>query len=179
MRARHGLAEALWRAGARGEAIAGLQDMLRLNPNDNQGVRYRLLGWLLAGGDRDAEAAALVERYREDGYAGWLYGAALLAFRREGAGGAGAEAALAEALKENPHLAPLLTGARAMPAELPDVYAPGEESEAQVAFLDMQPAWAATPGAIAWLAERVPPGEGEVAAKPVRPRRRPRGTGDG
>ncbi|MGA7495151.1 MAG: hypothetical protein WBX00_00315, partial [Isosphaeraceae bacterium] len=37
MRAREGLASLLWTAGRRHEAIGHLQDMLRLNPNDNQG----------------------------------------------------------------------------------------------------------------------------------------------
>src|SRR5262249_8050642 len=39
MRARLGLAHALWTAGRRDEAVRHLQDMLRLNPGDNQGVR--------------------------------------------------------------------------------------------------------------------------------------------
>ena len=47
LRARLGLAHALWTAGRRDEAVAHLQDMLRLNPNDNQGVRYTLAGFLL------------------------------------------------------------------------------------------------------------------------------------
>src|SRR3954452_16249063 len=48
MRAREGRASTLWTMGRRDEAIGHLQDMLRLNPNDNQGVRYTLAGWLLA-----------------------------------------------------------------------------------------------------------------------------------
>ena len=44
MRARVGLVHALWTAGRRAEAVQHLQDMLRLNPNDNQGVRYTLAG---------------------------------------------------------------------------------------------------------------------------------------
>ncbi|MGA8350145.1 MAG: hypothetical protein WB773_20310, partial [Isosphaeraceae bacterium] len=46
MRAREGLASLLWTVGRRHEAIGHLQDMLRLNPNDNQGVRDTLAGWL-------------------------------------------------------------------------------------------------------------------------------------
>lgn len=42
LRTRLGLAHALWTAGRRAEAVQHLQDMLRLNPNDNQGVRYTL-----------------------------------------------------------------------------------------------------------------------------------------
>src|SRR5262249_59617173 len=75
MRAREGLASALWMAGRRDEAIAHLQDMLRLNPNDNQGVRYTLAGWLLAEG-RDEPLAPLLEHY-DEGSAHWAHTQAL------------------------------------------------------------------------------------------------------
>ena len=57
--------------------------MLRLNPYDNQGLRYVLLDCLLAMG-RDEEAGALLVEYEDDGTAAWLYDYALWAFRREG-----------------------------------------------------------------------------------------------
>ena len=41
MRARLSLAQALWGAGNRDEAAEHLIDMIRLNPNDNQGARYQ------------------------------------------------------------------------------------------------------------------------------------------
>ena len=47
MRRRLGLAHVLWSAGHRDEAVQHLQEMLRLNPGDNQGVRYTLAGFLL------------------------------------------------------------------------------------------------------------------------------------
>ena len=47
MRAKLGLADTLWTSGRRVEAVEQLQDMLRLNPDDNQGVRYTLASWLL------------------------------------------------------------------------------------------------------------------------------------
>jgi hypothetical protein len=47
MRARLGLAQARWALGTRPEAVADAWDLLRLNPGDNQGVRYLLLRWLL------------------------------------------------------------------------------------------------------------------------------------
>src|SRR5205085_6381147 len=83
MRARLGLAHALWTAGRREEAVGHLQDMLRLNPNDNQGVRYTLAGFLI-NLDRDDELARLLEQYRDDGTAAWAYTKVLLAFRRHG-----------------------------------------------------------------------------------------------
>src|SRR5205814_8244419 len=68
MRARLGLAMRLWQTGARDEAVAHYRDMLRLNPDDNQGIRYLLLDCLLILG-RDDEAQKLLRRYRNDGAA--------------------------------------------------------------------------------------------------------------
>src|SRR5205823_5537025 len=83
MRAREGLAFNLWTAGRREEAIAHVQDMLRLNPSDNQGLRYTLAGWLLYLG-RDDDLARLLEQYPDEGTAAWAYTRALLAFRQGG-----------------------------------------------------------------------------------------------
>ena len=68
MRARLGLATTLWEFARRDEAVGHLQDMLRLNPNDNQGVRYILAGFLLFL-DRDDELGRLLDRYHEEGSA--------------------------------------------------------------------------------------------------------------
>jgi tetratricopeptide (TPR) repeat protein len=48
MRAREGLANCLWEAGRREEAAEHCREMLRLNLNDNQGIRYRLAAMLFA-----------------------------------------------------------------------------------------------------------------------------------
>ena len=50
MRARAGLAIALIKLGDESAAIEHLRAMLKLNPNDNQGIRYLLLGCLLRPG---------------------------------------------------------------------------------------------------------------------------------
>lgn len=154
MRARHGLAHALWAAGEKAEAIGHLEAMLRLNPNDNQGVRYELVGWLLAEG-RDEAAAALLDTYPEEGMAVWPWAAALLAFRRAGA--EAARAPLAAAMKANPHVAPLLAGTKRMPKRSPAFYGWGDVNEAVVAAEELGAAWSATPGAAAWLRAALPP----------------------
>jgi len=99
MRACHECALALWRAGERNEALAHYRDMLRLNPNDNQGIRYLLMDALLELG-HDAEAAALLELYKDDGSAAWAWSGVLLAFRRDGDSPA-ARKTLAKAAKVN------------------------------------------------------------------------------
>lgn len=65
MRARQGLAECLWKTGRWAEAAEHYQEMLRLNPNDDQGVRHSLATLLLAL-DRDEDFHRLLTRFQED-----------------------------------------------------------------------------------------------------------------
>ena len=51
MRARHGLALTLLRLGEEDAALDHFRAMLKLNPNDNQGIRYLLLAGLLRRDD--------------------------------------------------------------------------------------------------------------------------------
>ncbi len=52
-------------AGVVDDAIGHCRELLRLNTNDNPGVRYVLLPALLAA-RRDGEAGALLEQYADD-----------------------------------------------------------------------------------------------------------------
>ena len=123
MRAREGLASKLWTMGRRDEAIRHLQDMLRLNPGDNQGVRYTLAGWLLAEG-RDEELARLLEEY-DEGSAFWAYTKALVAFRRHG-DTPETRKLLKVAKKANKHVPAYLLGRKPLPQERPGYYSPGD-----------------------------------------------------
>jgi tetratricopeptide (TPR) repeat protein len=147
MRARLALAQCLWQAGDRDDAIGHYRDMLRLNPGDNQGIRYILASCLLDAG-RDDEVVALIEQYQDDASAAWAWSRALLAFRKHG-NGEEAKAALAEARK-NPHVPAYLSGKKKMPKRLPDMIGFGDESEAISYVGDYGSAWKNTPEAIAW-----------------------------
>ena len=149
MRARQGLAQKLWDKGSRDEAVAHFKDMLRLNPNDNQGIRYLLIDCLLLLG-RDEEAADLTTTYKEDGSAAWIWSRALLAFRSSG-DQTEAREMLSWAHNENRHVAPLLLGDKKMPRQLPAYISCGSKDEAVAYVHGAAPAWSATPGAIAWL----------------------------
>ena len=113
MRARLGLAHALWTAGRRDEAVQHLQDMLRLNPGDNQGVRYTLAGFLLFL-DRDDDLARLLQQYPDEGSAAWAYTKALLAFRQHG-DTPEARQLLKQARKTNKHVPAYLLGEKFPP----------------------------------------------------------------
>lgn len=149
MRARFGLAQVLWVLGRRDEAVGHYREMLRLNPNDNQGVRYTLAACLLELG-RDDDLAELLARYGEDASAGWTYTTALLAFRREG-DSPRARAVLKAARQSNRYVPELLTGRERLPSRLPETIGTGDRSEAVDYVAGFLRGWRATPGALAWL----------------------------
>ncbi len=189
MRASEGLAHTLWALGERQEAIGRLQEMLRLNPNDNQGVRYILISWLLIAGDDMSLKAAekLLASYDEDG-AVWAYSRLLLRLRRKGIAGRAADAALQKAMTSNPFVPFFLLGVLPLPDEPPEFYGIGDENEALI-YLEEGggDAWIQRQGDVIWLAEaliRLMPPEIAQAAqvaqavtqsprpRPLRPKRK-------
>lgn len=162
MRARAGLAETLWDLGERSAAVAHLKDMLHLNPNDNQGLRHMLTGWLLAIGDHEA-LETLLAAYDDDVFADWAYARTLVVFRQHGPS-VEAEAALETVWSRNPHVPALLTGASKIPKSIADHYVLGSKEEAVLYVLANRENWAATEGALQWLAaatQNLPPPSGE------------------
>jgi tetratricopeptide (TPR) repeat protein len=149
MRARLGLARALWQRGVRDEAVDHLRAMLHLNPNDNQGVRYVLAAYL-AEAARDEELSVLLAEYPDDGSAVWTWTAALIAFRRVGVTEESGKL-LAEALANNRHVLPYLLGERRLPKQMPPFISPGEEDEAIYYASEFSAGWALTSGAADWL----------------------------
>lgn len=136
--------------GCLDDAISCYRRMLELNPNDNQGARYWLFP-LFVMLDRDGEAEDLHARYKEDGFAHWLYGRVLLDFRKHGPGEKAAEKNLGKAMKANPHVVAFLTGRRKVPKKGPLAYSCGSEEEALVYMRTDEEAWIHTSGAIKWL----------------------------
>ncbi len=167
MRARQGLAEVLWVLGKRQDAIGHATDLLRLNPGDNQGIRYLLVNWLLSAGEDDA-LERLLTAYPDEGSAVWAYTKALWTFRRKGAG-AGATRALKAALRTNPHVPFYLFGLRELPEELPGYIGMGDESEAVSYVAEAITNWIDSAGALDWFAGTM---ERLAAQGVARPRRR-------
>lgn len=152
MRARLALAGALRDAGRSDEAVKEFQEMLALNENDNQGVRYELLPLLLTLG-RLKEAGALMKRYKETRFnVVFAWGCVLerlLVGRKTDAA-----KALAVARKQNPHVEIYLKGHRRLPKQVPGSYSPGSKEEALCYAEVLMTAWEAHPEARAWLLEQ-------------------------
>jgi tetratricopeptide (TPR) repeat protein len=153
MRARFGLAQVLWTLGDEQSAIEYAQEMLRLNPGDNQGVRYVLMLWLLET-ERDEDMAALLEKFPDDGTADGLFPQALFAFRQQG-DSPGSRALLQLALQANVHVPDYLLGRKQSPPLNSAYVVLGSEDEAANHVLAASHLWRQTPGALEWLARRV------------------------
>ena len=153
MRARFGLARCLADLGQHGDAIPHYRELLRLDAGDSLGVRYSLLGSLLRTG-QDGDAESLLAQFDEPTGL-WLYGGALAAFRREGDSPA-SRAKFRAAVRANRHVPAYLTGEAERPPVLPETYAVGSPEEAVISVADLGDVWAATPGALGWVATQVP-----------------------
>ena len=150
MRARAGLAECLCQMGRHKEAVGHYQAMLRLNPNDNQGIRYVLAACLLVDLGDTESLLKLLREYDGDITAIWRYTWALVSFMYQG-DSPKARRLLKSALKQNPYVAPYLLFEKRLPKTLPDYIGIGDETEAVSYCADFGKAWYTTEGAIAWL----------------------------
>lgn len=153
MRARAGLAQCLRAEGKPEESVEHYWDMLRLNPNDNQGIRDLLMPCLIELG-RDEDAEKLFDQYKGDCMAVWMYSRALLDFRKRG-DSAISTRSLKKAHKENRYVPDYLLGRKKMPRDIPAYYGFGDENEAVLYAYGNRGAWNKTPGAMEWLAVKL------------------------
>jgi tetratricopeptide (TPR) repeat protein len=149
MRARAGLAATLNALGEVDAAISNYRDMLRLNPNDNQGIRYELASCLMKSGDTEA-LKKLLKQYDEDGSALWLYTQALVAFRENKADNK-TEELVKKALSANSHVPAALAGTKKVKSSTSGYITMGGEDEAAHYVQEWGFDWLTTPGAVDWL----------------------------
>ena len=148
MRARAGLASTLVQLGDVEGALAHYRDMLKLNPNDNQGIRYVLAGCLLKQDNYSVLKELLAAH--EDGSAFWLYTRALVAFRESDEQAA---ALVKDAWSANEHVPAILAGAEPEVRSDDGYITMGGPDEATYYVTGCGAAWHRTPGAVPWLAK--------------------------
>jgi tetratricopeptide (TPR) repeat protein len=148
MRARHNLAHELYKAGRIAEAIHHYEEMIQLNPGDNQGLRYSLLGHYLEIDDLDG-ARRLLQTYGDEPFAMFLWARVLEHYLSGDL--VGAVEALQQARKQNPHVEPFLVGKAKLPKNRPDYYGIGDVTEAMTCMDAIGPAWKKHSEAIQWL----------------------------
>lgn len=155
MRARHALARELLYEDRPLDAIAHWQEMLVLNPGDNQGIRYFLLAAQLAE-KRWREAGELLAAYpdEENITAPFAWGRVLE--RLLAADPEGATKALHIARRVNPYMETYLNGTKRVPRKCPSTYSSHTEDEAKVFAQDYAGAWKRHPAARKWLKAHAP-----------------------
>lgn len=150
MRARYGLATALFELGEWEQAVAHFRAMLELNHGDNQGIRYVLLNCLLERGDMPA-VKRLLAQYKGECSTQWSYTRLLLAYRDGKTTTKATQALLKEAWTENPHVPDILAGIAKPQPSKDGLMALGSTEEATNYIDGCGDAWRSTPGAIEWL----------------------------
>lgn len=165
MRCLDGLARNEAETGQLSKAIVIWEDMLSLNPHDNQGVRYNLLPALLRQHDLTS-----YHRYRKtypEDSTMMVFNDALVSFMENG-DSEESRAQLKASRSHNPYVVPLLLE-KAPPSFSPDSYILNSPEEAFCYANDTWQVWQAAPGAIDWLKKQQPdlPGTGSNPMAPA------------
>ena len=150
LRAKHGLAFALASDGQVNDAVTQFRDILRLNQNDNLGVRYEIIPLLLSQ-DKEKEAVEILNQYPEE-TGNWLFLKAQVEFRREGPSGRSAQKAIKAAIRFNPHVVELLMSVH--PPMMPEHYALGSPEEAAIIIEEQLDSWTESEGFVEWLLQQ-------------------------
>jgi len=151
MRAKAGLADCLYAKNEVDKAIEIYEDMLELNPNDNQGIRY-LLSTLLLEKDDLTKFELFIKNSEEENCAVWNFNNALYNFKKIGKK-AKTEKILLNAYKNNEFVIDYMLGIKEMPKEQPQYIGRGDENEAIAYVFDTWELWDKTKEAFDWLYE--------------------------
>lgn len=140
--------ECLDAIGKTEECIGILEKMIKLNPNDNQGIRGRLMLYLIET-DQYEKYVKYETEFKDEISAFALFNRALYAYKTEGIC-TGSNKKLKEAVKFNKFVVPKLLK-QEYPTDLPNHYGLGDENEAIIYLFYAYPIWYSTKGAIEWL----------------------------
>ena len=151
MRAKAGLADCFYVKDEDDKAIEIYEEMLELNPNDNQGIRYMLSTLLLEKGDLN-KFELFVKGWEQEDNAVWKFNNALYYFKKYGRS-AKSNKLLLKAHKSNMFVIDYLLGIKKLPEERPQYVGTGDESEAISYVFDALPAWTQSEDTFMWLLE--------------------------
>lgn len=144
--------EVLYLKNNKKECVEILEEMISLNPNDNQGVRDQLMLYLLELNEfKKFEKYA--KMYKDDEMTFSLFNQALFTFKTEG-DTIKSQKQLQKALKQNKFVGEKLISGLPI-FELSDHYGLGDENEADYYVDSAQHIWRQTKGAIEWLKKQL------------------------
>jgi tetratricopeptide (TPR) repeat protein len=148
MRCMQHYADCLYAEGKKQECVALLEELIELNPNDNQGVRDQLMLYLIEANE-DEKFWKYAKEFDKDVGAFPYFNRALFAFKREGQNAASSKL-LKRAIEFNKFVPAKLCSAKPI-KEFPEMYGFGDENEALYYAVFARQIWLHTIGAMAWL----------------------------
>jgi len=151
MRAKAGLASCLEVKNETDKAIAIFEEMLELNPDDNQGIRYFLSTSLLGKNDL-TKFKSFMNKFPKEDCAVWNYNNALYHFKKTGRS-TKTEKALRKAYNGNKYVIDYILGFKEFPGELPEFIGIGDENEAIMYVCETLGIWNQSEDAFNWLFE--------------------------
>ncbi len=151
MRAKSGVADCLYAKNRINAAVDVYREMIELNPNDNQGVRYILSTILLSKKDL-SDYESFIKKFDDDDSAVWVYNNALYHFKKMGKS-TKSDKELEKAYKFNPHVMEFMLGLKELPEEMPQFIGRGDQNEAVAYIFDAIHTWGQTDGALDWMHE--------------------------
>lgn len=127
-------------------AVSIFEEMIKLNPNDNQGVRNQLLLYLIKINEF-SKFIKYDKMYKEDDGAFLSFNRVLFAFKNSSKD---LDELLQKAVKSNRFVVPKLI-AKTISFNVPETYSLGDESEAKYYCFFAHKIWHETIGAIEWI----------------------------
>ncbi len=149
MRAKKDLADCCLAMGDIAKATAEFEDLLRLNPNDNQGARWMLME-VYCRTNRLDDAQRLLEEYPDEGMPFLPFTGLLIHFQQDGDSPELRKELHEQALR-NPHIIPRLLDPNLIDHEPSPTFTMASPEEADLYCQQFLSAWRSTPGAITWL----------------------------
>lgn len=150
MRAMEGLAFLKWGLGNLDEVEKILEEILELNPDDNQGMRYFLFILYMQKNKID-DAEKLINAYADEESATWEYNKALLLYTRSGIT-MQSKRAIRSAFDSNKYVPAMMITGKALPRDRGFI-SPGQPDEAASYIKECGPLWVRDKGALKWLVE--------------------------
>lgn len=151
MRAKEKYANYFYQIGNNIEAVKHFSELLQLNPDDNQGIRYTLLT-LYIETDELNEAIKLINKFNNEATANFLFNRVVIDYLINGFTSQ-TKQLIKEANKQNPFVKDYLFGNKEIPDQTFDYISCGDETEAIIYTQEHIHIWESIPGLLIELSK--------------------------
>ncbi|MGW8957512.1 tetratricopeptide repeat protein [Paenibacillus sp. NPDC055715] len=153
MRAKDVYAKLVYTSGRASAACTQYEQLLELNPNDNQGIRYSLLQCYLEL-ERLDQAERLLQSYEDDASTEFQYGKLILEYLKNGEN-SNLSFLYKLARKQNQHVPAYLLGKKSLPSTQPEYMTPGDQNDAIQYASSHEGLWIKLYGLVEWMRKQI------------------------